>query len=353
MGQMKIFWLYTICPILRKFEDAFNAFLIKPYNPKIYYQFDYSNVPAFQEDFEKKVEIADKLFKMGFTANEINEKLELGFEPKPWRDSWWIPFNLLPAGTSSQSSNGNGKSKQKQQSFDYWEKIFLKAHTPVEEKMTKVIKRYFFEQRKRVLANLGGKAIKTIDARNLLDWDDENERLIRMIKQYLWGAIEVGVNLGKDNIGIDVNENVLQNRMRAFLTLSCRKITKINDTIKRQLQTEIDEAVREGETINQIADRVRRVYNMASTRAKVIARTETTGAVNGGTVLYYKEAGVRKKRWVTAGDEAVRDSHAAINGEEVLINERFSNGLDYPGGDGPPEEVINCRCTIQPVIEEV
>jgi hypothetical protein len=53
------------------------------------------------------------------------------------------------------------------------------------------------------------------------------------------------------------------------------------------------------------------------------------------------------KIWRTAGDNRVRDSHAAIDGEEVDINALFSNGLKRPKDpDGRPEEVYNCRCTI-------
>ena len=53
------------------------------------------------------------------------------------------------------------------------------------------------------------------------------------------------------------------------------------------------------------------------------------------------------KIWRTAGDNRVRDSHAAIDGEEVDLNALFSNGLKRPKDpNGRPEEVYNCRCTI-------
>lgn len=53
------------------------------------------------------------------------------------------------------------------------------------------------------------------------------------------------------------------------------------------------------------------------------------------------------KIWKTAGDNRVRDSHAAIDGEEVGIDALFSNGLKRPKDpNGRPEEVYNCRCTI-------
>ena len=83
----------------------------------------------------------------------------------------------------------------------------------------------------------------------------------------------------------------------------------------------------------------------------MIARTESTGAVNGGSEAYYKEAGVMKKEWLTARDEHVRETHKAIEGEEVPTNADFSNGLAYPGDmKGAADEIVNCRCTIKPVV---
>jgi len=35
-----------------------------------------------------------------------------------------------------------------------------------------------------------------------------------------------------------------------------------------------------------------------------------------------------------------------MDGEEKPIGAAFSNGLMFPGGSGPAEEVINCECFI-------
>lgn len=45
------------------------------------------------------------------------------------------------------------------------------------------------------------------------------------------------------------------------------------------------------------------------------------------------------KRWVTVGDDRVRDSHQAMNGEEVPYGNTYSNGDEIPG-----ESDFNCRC---------
>lgn len=61
--------------------------------------------------------------------------------------------------------------------------------------------------------------------------------------------------------------------------------------------------------------------------------------------------------WINAGDDRVRGNpsglypdskadHWALQGEVRSINKKFSNKLMVPKDpDGPPHEVIQCRCT--------
>ena len=56
------------------------------------------------------------------------------------------------------------------------------------------------------------------------------------------------------------------------------------------------------------------------------------------------------KVWVATTGEIpnrTRESHLELDGEEVLVDEPFSNGLMCPADPtGEPEEVYNCRCTM-------
>lgn len=96
----------------------------------------------------------------------------------------------------------------------------------------------------------------------------------------------------------------------------------------------------------------------ASYQAERIVRTEvnrvysiTIDQFNGALVdkLGPKAASKLKKRWVFGiWREGRRESHLEMDGEEVPINETFSNGLKYPRDPGAwdkPEEVINCACS--------
>ena len=112
-----------------------------------------------------------------------------------------------------------------------------------------------------------------------------------------------------------------------------------------------------------LADRVREVFeeleselealaDRLGTRAAMVARTETASAANAARFEQWSAAGIAQHEWLSAGDEIVRDSHQ-IDGEVVVLGERFSNGMRYPGEPGQPaENVINCRCALAPVIQE-
>ena len=351
MGQMKMFWNYTIMPCLYKLADTLNSKLVKPYNPNIIAKFDVSNVVAYQEDFKEKVDTGTKLFSMGFTGNEINERLGLGFEPKDWRDKWWVSFGLVPAGEGlipeglPFGEEGKGLDSKQIQRLMIW-KRFLIRQNPLENRLANVIKTYFYNQRKKALESLSRQ--NTVD----ISWEEQDKELKNKIMPYLLQAIRSGIDFGREFVTGKASDEELNARISSYLTVRADKITRINNTVKNQIKEMLDEGIRQGESIMQLADRVRDIYNMASGRAIMIARTETAGGVNGGSYIYYEHEGIPKKQWLTAGDEAVRESHRLLDGQIVRVTERFSNGLRFPADmEGEADEVINCRCTIVPILE--
>jgi SPP1 gp7 family putative phage head morphogenesis protein len=108
------------------------------------------------------------------------------------------------------------------------------------------------------------------------------------------------------------------------------------------------EGVAAGESVTELAARVRSVYSDLSTwRATLIARTETVGGFNEASQITAKETGVVSGRvWLATGDDRTRDSHVDLDGYPVKgMGGTYPNGCRFPGDpDGPPEETINCRC---------
>lgn len=118
-----------------------------------------------------------------------------------------------------------------------------------------------------------------------------------------------------------------------------REAARLNDPEIRALQSESTAAVRE----------LQRDQSVWDTRAKRIARTETTGAYNAGAQAAYIEEGAGVKQWLATADERTRETHLDASGQCVNADEAFNVGgaqLMFPGDpNGPPGETVNCRCT--------
>ncbi len=80
--------------------------------------------------------------------------------------------------------------------------------------------------------------------------------------------------------------------------------------------------------------------------AAVRATTASTEARGFGSHDAAGASGVTKKVWVTGG-ASPRASHRALDGEQVSLDDVFSNGLRWPGdGKGEAKETANCKCRL-------
>lgn len=118
----------------------------------------------------------------------------------------------------------------------------------------------------------------------------------------------------------------------------------------------INDGLKHGRSIYDIAENLERVTNMDIRSAIRAARTACTNAENQAKLdamfTLRDEFGVDvKKQWYATLDNRTRTWHREIHGEVRELEEPFSNGLQYPGDpDGDPGEVWNCRCTLIDVI---
>lgn len=90
--------------------------------------------------------------------------------------------------------------------------------------------------------------------------------------------------------------------------------------------------------------------------AKRLAESFVTEARSRGAFEAAKQA-VHDGRTVTKTWNVTslnpRRSHAAINGDVVGVDERFANGLRFPGDpDGSLDETAGCKCRLQIKIQE-
>lgn len=137
-----------------------------------------------------------------------------------------------------------------------------------------------------------------------------------------------------------------------------RRIQGVTETTRKQIVNAVDAGYREGQTLPEVASSVRALIpQLARFRADAIARTETHGAANYGSQEAASQLGLPlRKEWLAAHDERTRESHADADGQTIGMEERFQVGdsfLAYPGDPaGPPEEVVNCRCTLGYIVDD-
>lgn len=167
-------------------------------------------------------------------------------------------------------------------------------------------------------------------------------------KQLTTDTVTVGAGDLAATLGVDFN--LTDPRIAQIVEQrATRLVDFVTKTTAEQIKTAVDVGISEGMGIGDIADLIQASVfgGMSDARAETIARTETIGALNQSAQAAASGSGVvDTKEWLTQGDDRVRDSHAAIDGEVVGIDETYSNGLEFPGDaeNGDAEDVINCRC---------
>ena len=128
---------------------------------------------------------------------------------------------------------------------------------------------------------------------------------------------------------------------------------------RQKVEDIITQGIIQGESIDKITARMMDgLCTQNENKMRMFARTAMTAAQNAGRLQQMKDAkkkGVKvKKRWVATLDERTRDSHQALDGDTIEVEERFANGLMYPGDpNGAAKEVFNCRCKIIQIFDGI
>ena len=122
---------------------------------------------------------------------------------------------------------------------------------------------------------------------------------------------------------------------------------KTKNRVTNEINEILAEGYREGWGPRAVADKIKAKFTDLKTyEARRIAQTEINTTRNYVQYSQLQADNMEYKIWHAAHDSRTRKSHLKVDEEIVPINERFSNGLMYPGDkDGPIEEWVNCRCS--------
>lgn len=260
------------------------------------------------------------------------------------------------------------------------EEIYKRANKEVEAKASKYFKRFSdLDKKKRALVESGdmteeaykkwkqgkimtGKHWETLKKQtaesmhkaNVIAMDYANGRLSTVYASN-YNQVAAGINRQVRGISFELvdqqtvrNLAIKNNTLLPYKTVNGVKDVRWNT---QKINSEILQGILQGDSVDSLSKRLRKVTEMNRASSVRNARTAVTSAENKGRMdmLYNAEDNgiITKKGWLSTHDKRTRDSHAKIDGQFVDLDEEFDNGLQYPGDpDGDPEEVYNCRCTL-------
>lgn len=167
------------------------------------------------------------------------------------------------------------------------------------------------------------------------------------------GYLSMGEDIGMGKLPFDTEAP----RVALFIKdRMAGKVESIAQTALDSLRSIISGVVDEGQTVDELSQRIREHFDTMPSHASMrIARTETTGLYNQAGVWAMADSGVvEMKEWLSSRDAFVRPSHVEADGQRVKVGEDFV----LAGGRGPApglidaaEESINCRCGVVGILE--
>jgi HK97 family phage portal protein len=99
-SQNRGFWEKTIIPILKNYEAVLEAHFIPGLEgivaDNLSITFDLAQVTALQPNLNEQIANAEKLARIGYPVNDINDKLKLGMPRVSWGDTWYVNSAIVP-----------------------------------------------------------------------------------------------------------------------------------------------------------------------------------------------------------------------------------------------------------------
>ena len=344
--------LYAEClgPDLQMIQQRINSFLLPMIgaDPDLYVEFDLTE--KLKGSFEERAAILQAAVGGPWmTRNEA--RADNNLPPIDGGDDIIVPLNLSTGNEMVAESDPEEPVPIRSAACGCPEcksyEIRVKGRSTKEEDelIADVLKKFFKRQGNSILPKLGA---------GNPDWFDE-KRWNKELADDLEPVMNV-VNRahGEETAGI-LGVNYYMDATVAFIRAMAEGRAKAtNNKTKKKLQEVQDNYDPDDEDSESPADAMKK---REETESGMLGRSVATAVASWATqeACHQSERqGFRKtisKVWVT-GDNP-RPEHAMMDGEMVGIDDRFSNGADWPGDDIlGPDGTCNCNCSTEIVIQE-
>lgn len=158
---------------------------------------------------------------------------------------------------------------------------------------------------------------------------------------------------------IDVN-NIIKKQVAGHIWTE--RIKKYGNDFVYDIHGIIHQGLDNGDTYTTTARKLKERFGKDIGNTMRIARTESARVLEDSKYKAFEDLANNEnvqvfKIWHTMGDEAVRDTHDAMEGVKAAYDEDFilpsGAKCQYPKGTGVAAEDINCRCYVEYVTELV
>ena len=341
--------LYADClgPVIQMLQQRINAFLLPMIgaSPDTYVVFDLKE--KLKGSFEERASILQaSVGGPWMTRNEARADNDM--PPIEGGDGLIVPLNVVEGGQASpQDTHMNQNSADPEvkkiipsHRKDAESTIRIKGKSGDEESddLTAILKKFFERQKNSVIPKIGA---------GREEWWDEERWDTELAEDLLPLIMDVADAHGKSTAGILGTEYIKELTAAYLRKLTEGRAHAINSSTLEKLLDAIEEELEPAEVFEK------RENHDAETFGQALA-TQVAGWAMLEAVHQAQDHGYSKtaeKEWVTGPNS--RPSHAAMNGQRVGIDEKFSNGADWPGDDNlSPDESCGCNCSTDVIITE-
>lgn len=217
-----------------------------------------------------------------------------------------------------------------------------------ESSYAEILRSFFERQRKSVLSAMGAKSgIKSDGSPAWWDAERWDRELARDLHAAFVSGAEASAKRALSALGVDPSLYDAPRTRNYLMKLAEARAHGINSVTLRQLIAAMGGELGEGAMGSTAAGVFEKAADSraASQAASMATAISGWGAIEG--VRQCGPAGVTKT-WETNPSKQPRSEHARLAGETVGIDERFSNGADWPGDTGAlsVSEVAYCHCEV-------
>lgn len=346
--------LYADClgPVIQMLQQRINSFLLPMIgaDPDTYVEFDLTE--KLKGSFEERASILQaSVGGPWLTRNEA--RADNNLPPLDGGDELIVPLNVIEGGQASPQDTHMDEQKSFRIDLKTLrpkqgcgcsdcksDAISIKAVSSEEEdeRMADILKRFFERQAASILPKIGAGA----------DWWDEDRWDAELADDIEPAMDDIADRHGKETAEV-IGTKYHTDQTRAWLRACAEGRAKaINSTTRKRLEDAIEAEDEEKTPAHVMEVRESDSEKVGSKLARDIAGWAiVVEAINQARQQGF-EADVQKQ-WITGTNP--RPEHAAMNGQTVGIDDKFSNGCSWPGDDsGDPDTTCGCNCSTEVII---